>query len=280
MDREADSYELFDRLKSNNISYVIRIRQDRGTTQKESKLFDVLEGASIAGTRTVKLSRRKAGKFPSDRKIHKPRKSRKTKLCLAAKSIELKKSLGLSKELSPCLVLNFVHVWEENPPENCEPVNWKLVTTEPIETFEQIEEIVDYYQARWVIEEYFKAVKTGCSYEQRQQESYHALLNVLAVFLPIAWWLLSLKTLARNDPTRSSVGLVSKRHLEILAARFPEIRHSLNTAEGVLYAVAKLGGHIKYNGPPGWQTLYSGFQDLIKMEVGWLLHASSIHCDK
>ena len=41
-----------------------------------------------------------------------------------------------------------------------EPVDWLLLTSEPIDTDEQILEVVDIYRARWLIEEYFSALKT------------------------------------------------------------------------------------------------------------------------
>jgi hypothetical protein len=42
------------------------------------------------------------------------------------------------------------------------------------------------------------------------------------------------------------------------------------TAEQAAYAVAKLGGHLRRNGPPGWQTLGRGFERLFWMQAGWL----------
>ena len=74
-------------------------------------------------------------------------------------------------KLPETLALNVIHVREIEPPLGCEPVDWLLLTTEPIETGEQVEAIVDAYDTRWVIEEYFKALKTGCAAEQRQLET-------------------------------------------------------------------------------------------------------------
>jgi IS4 transposase len=51
-----------------------------------------------------------------------------------------------------------------------------LYTSEPIDTAEQLLTIVDQYRSRWVIEEFFKALKTGCAFEKRQLESYRAPL--------------------------------------------------------------------------------------------------------
>jgi hypothetical protein len=75
---------------------------------------------------------------------------------------------------------------EHDCPKGEQAIEWYLVTNEPIGTTEQVAAIVDAYRARWVIEELFKALKTGCQIEKRQLESYEALRNALALFLPIA----------------------------------------------------------------------------------------------
>jgi hypothetical protein len=85
-----------------------------------------------------------------------------------------------------------------------EPVEWTLVTTEPIDSPQAVERIVDAYRARWVIEEYLKVIKSGCAYEKRQLESFETLINALAIFIPIAWRLLLLRTLARKYRRRGS----------------------------------------------------------------------------
>ena len=53
-----------------------------------------------------------------------------------------------------------VYAKEKDPPDDMEPVDWLLLTSEPIDTDEQILEVVDIYRARWLIEEYFSALKT------------------------------------------------------------------------------------------------------------------------
>ena len=41
------------------------------------------------------------------------------------------------------------------------------------------------------------------------------------------------------------------------------------TARDALLAVARIGGHIKNNGDPGWQVLGRGYDSLLLMELGW-----------
>ena len=48
--------------------------------------------------------------------------------------------------------LNIVEVTEVEPPEGQEPVHWRLLTTEPIDTAANICRVVDIYRARWLIE--------------------------------------------------------------------------------------------------------------------------------
>ena len=37
-----------------------------------------------------------------------------------------------------------------------------------------------------------------------------------------------------------------------------------------LAVIARLGGHLKHNGPPGWETLAAGYMHLLTFESGWL----------
>ena len=94
--------------------------------------------------------------------------------------------------------VNVVRVWEPRPPKDAEPVEWLLLTSEPVETQAEVKAVVDGYRTRWVIEEYFCAVKTGCGFERRQLESAHALYNMLAFCLVLAYVLLLMRTLARD----------------------------------------------------------------------------------
>jgi hypothetical protein len=43
------------------------------------------------------------------------------------------------------------------------------------------------------------------------------------------------------------------------------------TVADALLAIARLGGHIKDNGPPGWIVLGRGYQKLLALKEGILL---------
>jgi hypothetical protein len=93
-----------------------------------------------------------------------------------------------------------VEAREINPPENESPVHWRLVTTEPIDTNDEVAAVIDAYRRRWIVEEFFKALKTGCRYQQLQLESARALLIALSIETAIAWRMLLLRWLAHHEP--------------------------------------------------------------------------------
>uniref|UniRef100_UPI001F5881B8 transposase n=1 Tax=Anaeromyxobacter sp. SG64 TaxID=2925409 RepID=UPI001F5881B8 len=196
------------------------------------------------------------------------RRERSATLSVTACSVTILRPSHLGARVPERLRLNVVRVREKNVGRGIDPVEWRLVTTEPVETAEDVAAIVDAYRARWVIEEFFRALKQGCAYEKRQLESKHALLNALAVFTPIAWQLLALRQLSRDDADLPADRVLSPLKLMLLQ-RHPDVKlREEPTIRDAMLAVAKLGGHIKNNGEPGWQVLGRGYEDLLLLERG------------
>jgi len=131
--------------------------------------------------------------------------------------------------------------------------------------------IVDRYRARWLIEELFKALKTGCCFEKRQLGSLHALSNALSVLLPMAFSLLALRSEARRRPDAPATEVLSSDEIAVLCAAGRRPLSANPTVRDALLAVAALGGHLKRNGEPGWQTLGQGYEQLQTMTLGWRL---------
>ena len=183
---------------------------------------------------------------------------------------------GLPKSLPAELTLNVVHVEEVDVPAGETPVSWVLLTNEAATTKEEIERVVDIYRARWVIEDFFMALKTGCAFETRQLESAQTLLNLLAILIPIAWRLLLLRNLARDEPDAPATEVLPPRQLAVLQAALTKKMPASPTARDVFLAIAALGGHIKNNGNPGWRVLARGYERLLTLEDGWIIARASL----
>lgn len=268
MDREGDSYDLWAELYNAGRRFVIRHWRSRRTANG-LKLMDVLAASKTVVEREVMLSRRKQEKIAFNRKRHPAREVRLARLALSAQRVTIQRAPGCSSELPETLSLNFVQVREVETNGDEPPVDWLLATTESIETIQDIERIVDTYRARWTIEEFFKALKTGCAFEKRQLESVHTLQNALAVLVPIAWRLLLLRSLARDHGDAPATEALTSVQVEVLIATSPTRLPQTPTVREVLLAVAALGGHIKNNGEPGWMVIGRGVETLLTLERGW-----------
>jgi transposase-like protein len=282
MDREADDYWLLHNLISKGERFVVRARIKGARTRMLvdddfRQLHEAVASMETVVERDVKLTKRRKHRSPTQDIIHPPRESRATQLSIAARSLTIKcpkKHPSQSKArraatLAPTLVVNVVRVWEQAPPPGEQPVEWVLLTSDPIATADQILKTVDRYRTRWTIEEYFKALKTGCAYESRQLEDHQSLANALAVFAPIACTLLELRSEARRVPDAPADLVLSKSQIEVLRVMGRMPLPDEPTQRDVLLAVAALGGHIKWNGDPGWLTLARGYADLVMLTAGW-----------
>jgi len=271
MDSEADAYGLLAHMVARGARFVVRSKHDRNviTSRGEQvKLNAELPTVDGQFVREVELSLRNAAhRERSGRKRNLARQARSATLEFAATRVTFRRP-KYDPSAAETLTLNVVHVRELNAPDGMEPVDWKLYTTEPIGQVADIEAIVDMYRARWLIEELFKALKTGCAFEKRQLESLPALLNALAVLMPLAYSLLLLRNLARDDPDSPATQLFPALHLLILKRLKATMLAPDPTVHQAMLAVARLGGHIKSNGAPGWIVLGRGYEKLLALAQG------------
>lgn len=283
MDREGDSFEIYEPLANAGARFIIRgrIAQNRVAVDDgvRVQVKELMADVPVRLRRTVPLARRSDGRrLAAAKKIYPPRSEREAELEVRCRRVALPRPTNQSRLIYPReLELNIVWVTETGQPAGEEPVEWMLVTNLPIASVRDLERIIDGYRARWVVEEFFKALKTGCAFEKRQLESFHALMNALALFSVIAWRLLVLRTTARDSPSGRAEDAVTPRQVQVLRAlpvvdeaRFRRVKMpSRATAKDVLLAVAGLGGHLTKNGFPGWEVLNRGYEALLLLELGW-----------
>lgn len=103
-------------------------------------------------------------------------------------------------ERLPEVEINTVLVEEINPPDGEEPITWLLLTSLPVDTFEQACLVVEYYLCRWQIEIYFKVLKSGCKIEDRQLETSERIKPCIALYMIVAWRVLFVTMLGRECP--------------------------------------------------------------------------------
>jgi Transposase DNA-binding/Transposase DDE domain len=275
MDREGDDYALLAHLVGGKHRFLIRLMHDRILEKHigiaSTRISDVLAQVECVIERAAKLSKRKdGGRSPTQRGIHPSRSARSANLAIGAVRVELPRPTARDGTLPERLGLNLVRVWEPDPPVGADPVEWVLLTTEPVDSAQALNHLVDAYRARWTIEEFFKALKTGCSFLKRQLEDYEALVNALAVSAPIAAKALELRSVARQQPDSTDI-ILDADHLLVLREMGRIKLRDEPTNRDILLAVAALGGHIKWNGEPGWKTICGGLETLLPLTEGFRL---------
>lgn len=272
MDREADSYELLAGLVARSRRFVVRLCKERNVFGPESedqhvrKLRQVLGDAVPLLSREVPLSRRRQKTAP--RTTHQGRSARTAQLRCAATRVSLRRPRYL-KDLPAYITLNVVRVYEVGCPQGHEPVEWVLLTTEPVDSAEQLAFVIDAYRSRWIIEEYFKAIKTGCGFSKRQLESRRTLEVALAVSAVVAWQLLLLRAHSRENPDAPAATVLTPGQLRALTALSEAPLPPGATVKMATLVVARLGGHLRSNGPPGWQSLARGLTKLLNYAAGY-----------
>ncbi len=270
MDQESDDYSVFSALLNKGLRFVIRAETCRRNADK-IPLDTVLEQEPTQIFRPVPISERTAKQAKGKRPV---RRARTAELHVRVGTVVLRRPPTAAEAALSQVSLQAVHVFEPSPPTGEEPIEWMLLTSEPVCTSQQIEEVVDHYRARWVIEEYFKALKTGCAFEKRQLTTLDGLIRALALFVPMAWLLLRLRNVARDGPDRNGLEVLTADQIHLLRALLEKRRRHFAdapTVRDVMLGIAALGGHIKNNGDPGWLVLGRGFRRFAEAEEVWNL---------
>ncbi len=207
-------------------------------------LFDVVETWAAMGEQDLNLP------------ASKQRKARVAHVKLSYGSLRLwPPETAASADLRP-MVVWVIRVWEPEPAQDVEPLEWVLLTSLPIQSIEQAWERVDWYRARWIVEDYHQGLKTGCRVEQRQLQSYEGLRRLLGLLAPTAVRLLQLRASARQSPMLPASQTLPAEVVQVVAAK-AEVPVAQLTTQECWHTIARFGGYL--DGPPGWKTLWRGW---------------------
>jgi len=182
------------------------------------------------------------------------------------------------KQCQP-VTLNFLLVEEATPPTEGKPIRWLLLTTLPVDTFEQAWQCVVWYSFRWLIERFHYTLKSGCRIERLQLETAGRLLNALATYSIVAWRLMWLTYSARLSPDDSCETVLQQVEWKLLRRKF-EPKNRSRRPPSIRQAVrwiAQLGGFLarKGDGEPGLKTLWRGIGVLHHLLEGAQLAAKT-----
>ena len=165
----------------------------------------------------------------------------------------------------PDVTLNVVEGVEENPPPDAEPIRWVLLTTLPIGTLEEIAFVLDSYCLRWLIELFFKTLKSGLQIEKLKYRTLDAYLTAFAMLAIVAWRIEYLNSAARAEPETSCQAYFEPEQwipVYLYATKQTSVPETPPTVNEFLLLIAKLGGYTyrKSKAPPGSKTIWRGMR--------------------
>lgn len=250
-DRGNDIYDFLHSAIDKGWNFVVRARHDRKveidgaqerlfpwirrqTAKCKSKLFVRAKGKEFSGEVDLEITWTKAKLFP-------PGKTSS----LAAEEV------------------TYIRVWCPEQPK----LEWLLITNLPVENEEDVQRIIEIYRRRWLIEDYHKALKTGCRIEDTQLKQASRILALLGMVGVIATKLLAIREHCRLFPTMPVEKAIPK-HWIMLIEKLLNVK--LETVRDFWRCLARLGGFIgrKSDGEPGWQTIWGGYTRLQDMLLG------------
>jgi hypothetical protein len=283
-DREADFYDFFRLSNQLGAPVLVRASQDRTVNRKSryaekgvAKLWDHICQQPEAGSYQIDIPRRQKTKHCE------ARVARTATVAVKFGAFTMSPSRNHPKHRDgnlPDVEMHAVLVRELCPPEGEEPIEWMLLTNQPVTSFEDACEKIRWYGFRWRIEMYFKVLKSGFRVEACRLATGERLTRYLAVMSIVAWRIFMITLMARTDPNTPCTKFLAQQEWRILFL----INKSSNNpptmpptiGEAVTW-IAKLGGYLdrKGDGPPGTMTLWRGWKRLADLTAGWNLATQS-----
>jgi len=268
-DCEADVYEIFVEFQqqSQPADFIIRARENRCTPERDperegrvfSKVLDKLAQAPVRVRRTIDLPQTPV------------RQARRADLEIRALPITLKPPDSRSD--LPTVSQQFVLVREVNGPGDKTEVSWLLMTSLPIESAEDVLRVVDDYVARWTVEIYFRALKTGCRVERIQLETLPRLKNCLAFYKIIAWRIIYLTYLNRTTPEAPCTAVFDDNEWKPVwkVTKKKPLPKKPPTLGEFIPLLTSLGGYNNRPSepPPGPQVFWTAIRRMLDFAIAW-----------
>lgn len=267
-DRGGDNFEAMCRIRQMSCDWVIRaaklhrkVIDQQGEKRYLSEVIE--EDAELLGSYELRLRSRPGVK------------ARTAHIDVSVARVTLPKPQHRSPWLRQCdiseLTMNVVIVQEsKNPPQGASPVHWVLLTSLPVETFDDAWQVIDDYEHRWLIEEYHKVIKTGCNIEGPALRTADRLEPLIGLISVIGIRLFQMKLLGRSQREAKAKTHVPASWLKCLKLIRPKLKLTGITVYEFFRELAKLGGFLgrKHDGEPGWQTIWRGFQKIQSLLAG------------
>ncbi len=277
-DSEADIFEVIecDQDSPENFQWIIRSCYDRRLVTEDSEepnhLHSRLLENPVLYRKHLYIRGRDKKLLCDQRARNQPRVSRECEVEVRAATVKLNDPYRCDRKLRATTV-NAILIQEIDAPEDDVPVIWLLLTNMPISSEEQIEQVITYYCIRWMIEIFFRTLKSGNRIEKRRFETLERFERCLAVSMIVAWRTFYTTRIGREFPDISCDSIFTEDEWQpvyqlVTGQEPPSTPPSL---QRMVRLIARLGGYIdrKRRDEPGTDTLMRGMERLHDISACW-----------
>jgi len=268
-DREGDIYAHWARTPAANVHLLSRVMHDHALV-KGGTLRKAVKDVPFSAKAAIDVPRRL------------DRRPRKAHLALRFGSVVLQRpKVTRERDLSASVALDFVEVVEQHAPKGAQPIHWLLLTTHAVARVADAWQIVAWYKRRWIIEQFFRSMKSqGLQVEDSQLETADRLMKLVAIAAKAAAIVIQLVQ-ARNGEDVLPAGFAfCAEEIEVLEAINRDLQgktelqknpHRQRTLAWAAWIIAKLGGWSGYasHKPPGPITFHNGLTQFQALASGW-----------
>ena len=238
----------------------MRANYDRLLVEGQGQLWEKVRGQEASGIQEVRVPRRGT------------RPSRVARLEVRFAHVTLKPPQRKSALVE--VPLWAVLAQEVDSPHHVEPLQWMLLTTCKVTSFDEATEKLSWYTMRWGIEVYHRTLKSGCKIEERQLGCADRIEACLAIDMVVAWRIFHLAKLGRETPEVPCTVFFEEAEWKALLAyrtHNPEPPARPPTLREAIRMVASLGGFLgrRSDGNPGTKSLWIGLQRLDDLTSMW-----------
>ena len=269
-DRESDIFALYASAADQGYHVIARSMHDRKLADTAG-LYAAIDGMAPVQRRTIQLPARA------------PRPARQADLELRFGAIELARPQSkLLRHLPKSMHLAIVDVREINAGPNVEPLHWRLLTSHELVGADAAWRIVDWYKQRWIIEQFFRVLKTqGLKLEDSQIGIADRLLKLVAIAAKAAVITIQLLQ-ARNGGQQGVFTAFNTEEVATLTALNQQLEarskrlknpHPPDALAWAAWIIGRLGGWDGYpsSKPPGPITMKHGLEYFHAVAAGWSL---------
>jgi hypothetical protein len=276
-DRESDMFAAWACVPEGRFHMIARTMHDRQLADGTS-LYAASERMAVVDQAWIVLPAR----------VQRPERLAQLELRFAAVNIARPQTKFL-RHLPESVPVTLIDLREPNPPAGSEPLHWRLLTTHAVASAQDAWHIVEWYKRRWLIEQFFRVLKTqGFKLEDSQIATADRLLKLVAIAAKAA--IVTVQLLQARDGHSQQQAQIAFNADEVatLAALNQNLEtktkrlknpHPPDSLGWAAWIIGRLGGWDGYpsSKPPGPITMKHGLEYFHAVAVGWSLKHVCMH---